>query len=305
MNNVGRIASKNWLSLVLIFLFTFSVSLVGARFVRSILVGNSNNSVAETKDAEEETTTYNGKPDAIRLQGIVNSWIAETDGRVGLAIYDLDRDEIAANYNPDESFAVGNIYQLALAYDGYRRIDTGLEKSETNIGYEINYGDCLNLMVRDSHDTCANVFLTNDERAASLSDLYTKLEMAETTDFGQVSTPNDLVKLLKQIWKHEDLSLLSWAKLQDSMLEQAEPTNDIDWRQGLPSGFSTARVYSKASGELSELGGWTTYGDLALVDFVKSGRRFAIVVLGENGADPSDFSRLGTLIEGKVLEEQQ
>ena len=41
MNNVGRTASKNWLSLVLIFFFTFSVSLVGARFVRSILVGNN------------------------------------------------------------------------------------------------------------------------------------------------------------------------------------------------------------------------------------------------------------------------
>lgn len=302
MNNVGRIASKNWLSLVLIFLFTFSVSLVGARFVRSILVGN-NQSVAETKTTNEDTPTPPVNiANAVKLQPIVNSWILETNNKVGVVIFDLDRNETVASHNPDEIFPTYGVNQLALTYDGYRRLDAGLEKADTNIGYEINYNDCLNLMLRESNDTCANLFLSNSERNESLINFYANLEIANTDN--NAFTANDLSKLLQHIWKHEDLSLISWAKLQDSMLNQTANDSTVDWRQGLPSGFSTARVYSKASGEMDSNGNWITYSDLALVDFVKLNRHFAVVVIGENINDLSSFSRLGTLIEGKVLEEK-
>jgi len=304
MNNVGRTASKNWLSLILIFLFTFSVSLVGARFVRSILVGD-NRSIAETKPEPDETqnTLQQKTPDAIKLQPLVDSWVAELGYEVGLVVYDLDRGEVAANHNPDNAFSTSDLYQLIFAYDGYRRLDVGLERADSNIGYELNYGDCLDIMASSStSEICATAFLTDGYRSESALNLMNNIGMTGSSDFGQVSTASDLILFLQHIWQHDDLSLDSWAKLQASMLE---PTgeNEVDWKQGLPSGFSTARVYSKASGTQTEFGTWEKYSDIALVDFVKQGRHFAVVVLGAEGTDPHDFSRLGTLIEGKVIEE--
>lgn len=304
MNNVGRTASKNWLSLVLIFFFTFSVSLVGARFVRSILVGN--NSVAETKDDsdnDDQGTPQQAIPSVIKLQPIIDSWITEIDNRVGLVVYDLDRDEIAASYNSDTAFLIGDLYQLIFAYDGYRRLDVGLERADSNIGYELNYSDCLNIMASTSaSETCATAFLADGYRSESAQSLINNIGMTGSSDFGQATTPNDLALFLQHVWQHDDLSLDSWAKLQASMLDLPEGS-EIDWKQGLPSGFSTARVYSKASGTENDLGTWENYADIALIDFVRQNRHFAVVVLGENDVDPSDFSRLGTLIEGKVIEE--
>lgn len=305
MNNVGRTASKNWLSLILIFLFTFSVSLVGARFVRSILVGN-NNSVAETNtesDDKTQNTPQQQAPDAIKLQALVDSWVNELDYTVGLVVYDLDRGEVTASYRPDMQFSTSDLYQLIFAYDGYRRLDVGLERADSNIGYELNYSDCLNIMVSTSaSEVCATAFLADNYRSESALNLMNSIGMAQSPDFGQVSTANDWTLFLQHVWQHDDLSLNSWARLQASMLEPTKD-NELDWKQGLPSGFSTARVYSKASGTKTELGAWENYSDVALVDFVKQGRHFAVVVLGADGTDPSDFSRLGTLIEGKVIEE--
>lgn len=303
MSNVSRTASKNWLSLVLIFLFTFSVSLAGGRFVRSILVGNS---VAETQedadvDVEQESSPRIA-PTAIDLQPIVDSWVASTSGRVGIIVYDLDRGEIAASYGSDATFSTDDIRGLILAYDGYRQIDNGIENADTVIINGLTYSNCLDMMVRENHTACIETLLESPVRAERITNLLSSLDMTQTTDFGQATTATDLALLLRHVWEHNDLSLSSWAKLQDSMLDQPA-TDDIDWRQGLPSGFSTARVYDKASGTQSALRNWGSYSDLALVDFVKHDRHFAVVVLSENLTDLNSISRLGTLIEGKVIEE--
>lgn len=303
MDNVGRTASKNWLSLILIFLFTFSVSLVGARFVRSILVGKTSAETKETSEDTESESTPRIAPAAIELQSIVNSWIPTVDGRVGLIIYDLDRDELSASYNPDESFATSDLYQLILAYDGYRQIDTGIEKSDTELAPDLDYNTCLDLMVRESNAICAEAITTDNLRSERITNLITSLGMSQTKNFGQTTTPDDLALFLKHLWQHNDLSLASWAKFQGSLLEPSN-TDGIDWRQGLPNGFSTGRVYSKASGTMDTAGNWQTYADLALVDFVKQDRHFAVIVLSESVSDITNFSRLGTLIEGKVIEAQ-
>jgi len=305
MNNVGRTASKNWLSLLLIFLFTFSVSLVGARFVRSILVGRS---AAETPDSlaetKEQTPSETALPAAIELQPIIDSWVATLEAEVGVAVYDLDRSEMTASHNLTKIFPTSNLNQFILAYDGYRQIDAGLQDANAAISGETSYGDCLNLMTRTADTVCTTAILADPEQAAHATNFITGLNMSETTDLGQNSTPNDYILFLQHVWQHPDLSLESWAKLQDSLLDQPGSDDGIDWRQGLPHGFSTARVYDKASGELSLDSSWATYADVALVDFVKTDRHFAIVVFSTNLQDTSEISRLGTLIEGKVLEEQ-
>ena len=136
-----------------------------------------------------------------------------------------------------------------------------------------------------------------------IADFLSELGMTQTAPaFSQTATADDLAIFLKHVWQHDDLNLTSWAQLQDSMLDQPT-TADTDWRQGLPSRFSTARVYSKSSNSVNVSDDSTSYGDLALVDFVKQNRHFAIVVLSENMPNINEFSRLATLIEGKVIEE--
>lgn len=303
MSNVSRTASKNWLSLLLIFLFTFSVSLAGGRFVRSILVGNS---VAETQedtdiDVEQESSPRIA-PAAIDLQPIINSWATGISGHVGVVVYDLDRNEITANYNSEAAFSTNDVRGLILAYDGYRQIDNGTEDADTIVISNLTYSDCLDAIVRENHTTCIEALLEDQTRAEHITEFLSELNMTQTTDFGQTTTATDLALLLRHIWEHDDLSLDSWARLQDSMLNQPA-VDGIDWRQGLPNGFSTARIYDKSSGTQSTLGNWENYSDLALVDFVKHDRHFAVIVLSENLADLSSISRLGTLIEGKVIEE--
>lgn len=303
MNNVSRTASKNWLSLVLIFLFTFSVSLAGGRLVRSILVGNSIAGTGENTDVNvEQESSPRITPAAIDLQPIIDSWAASASSQVGIVIYDLDRDEIAASYNPSTVFQADGVRGLLLAYDGYHQIDSGIKNADTLLVDDTTYGDCLDAMVRTSHPICVETLLDDSAEAERITNLLSQLDMVQTIDFGQTTTAADLALLLRHIWEHSDLSLESWAKLQDSMLDQ--PVADgADWRQGLPSGFSTARVYSKASGTENALGEWENYSDLALVDFVKHDRHFAIIVLSNGLDDISHLGYLGTLIEGKVIEE--
>lgn len=295
MNNVGRTASKNWLSLVLIFLFTFSVSLVGARFVRSILVGNS---LAETKESNEVPSIPDpapAVPDAIELQPILDSWLTNINDEVSVVIYDLDRNEVAASYNSDTVFPTSALNGLILAYNGYRQINIGAETLDS-------YGTCLNDLIQNNDIDCTESILGDPVRSERITEFITSVGMTQTTDFGRQATATDFSKLLQHLWRHEDLSLANWASLQDSMLGQ-QTLDSTDQRQGLPSGFSTARVYSKNGGEIDDTGTWLSYGDLALVEFVKTNRHLAIVVLGENLTDLSNISRLSTLVEGKVIEE--
>lgn len=302
MSNVSRAASKNWLSLVLIFLFTFSVSLVGARFVRSILVGKSAAETPETADNTAQQPIANIPPDTIELQPIIDAWAENLDGRVGVAVYDLDRNELAATYNSSNFFPINDLLGLIVAYDGYRQISLGLENADSPIG-DTTYGDCLDLIVRASSPSCTESILADAAHSKRIADFLSELGMTQTAPaFSQTTTADDLAIFLKHVWQHDDLNLTSWAQLQDSMLDQPT-TADTDWRQGLPSGFSTARVYSKSSNSVNVSDDSTSYGDLALVDFVKQDRHFAIVVLSENMPNINEFSRLATLIEGKVIEE--
>ena len=63
----------------------------------------------------------------IDLQPIVNSWVATTNRQVGLVIYDLDHDRVAADYQPNLIFDIASVYKLFYVYDGYRQIASGVE----------------------------------------------------------------------------------------------------------------------------------------------------------------------------------
>lgn len=313
-----RIITKNWLPLMTTFLIAFSLTLVGAQVFKTI-VRNSQNA-GETKPTDPapdvpvqdqpsspspETTEI---PSFIDLQSLVDSWAEETiagdrNRKIGLMIYDLDNQQIAASYNADNTFSAASIYKLFFAYDGYLQIDQGLRKANelyvnTTDKGRLTYGECLDLIVRESYSPCADPMRDDEATYQRIEDFTESLNLKNTSDGALYSTPADLVEFLRYLYIHKDLSESSWQSLADSMLNQP-PTTD-DWRQGLPAGFNQAKVYNKV-GWLYRQNYWAEYNDAAILEFSNTNRHYAIAVMTEGFPNTRALVTLGNRLEETIL----
>lgn len=252
----------------------------------------------------------------IDLQPTVNAWLKTTSANVGLMVYDLDNERIAASFQPDRVFNVASIYKLFFVYDGYRQIESGTISANsryvTTSGYRADtyaYGECLDLMIRESYNGCADKMRSDKAAYARVVNLIDELNLENTTSAGLSSTATDLTELLKLYYEHPDLSDANWQKLSDSMLNQPatkiDATTTYNWRQGLPSGFSEhAKVYDKVGWEWNEADKvWNTYADAAIVEFPEQNRHYIIVVLtsGLTSRNAAPIANLGTRIEDAVF----
>lgn len=273
--------------------------------------GSNHRGSEETPPGEEGKT-----PAFIDLQPTVNAWLKTTTASVGLMVYDLDNNRVAASYQADRVFNVASIYKLFFVYDGYRQIDTGAIAADapyvTTSDYRAGtytYGECLDLMVRESYNGCANKMRSDRQAFARVQTLIDELNLTKTTNGGLSSTAADLTELLKLFYRHSDLSDASWQKLADSMLNQpptkVDATTTYNWRQGLPSGFSKqVNVYDKVGWAWDEDAKvWQTYADAAIVEFPSLDRHYAVVVLTSNlpGRNPVALASLGTRLEDAIL----
>lgn len=308
-----RIISKNWFRLTLIFVASFGISLALASLVRILIFSKKTNAeysatpVTETENQPSAQTGRDNLPDFIDLQPVIDSWIETLPAttEVGLSIFDLGHERTAAEYDPDATFSNASLYKLFFAYDGYSQVDLGraslsdeIETSESTYRLE----DCLDRIIRISDNVCAETLYDDPERQQRVNDLIRDSALEHTTEAGLYSTPADMITLLRTIWQHSDLSLDSWARLQDSMLDQPLTESGDDPRQGTPSGFTTARVYAK-SGYASDqaTGGWLVYNDAMMIDFVAENRQYALVVMTENLPDTALLRDLSTALEAYVL----
>lgn len=242
----------------------------------------------------------------IDLQSTVTTW-AKTlnhNEKAGVMIYDLNNSRTAAAYNENQVFEVASLYKLLLAYDGYRQIAIGAEKPtdiivrDTDKG-TLNLSQCLDLIIRESYNGCADVMHNDVTRAARVRSLIQNYEMNSTTNLGLSSTAADMVKLLRTYWRHSELTQSLWEQIQDSMLNQ--PATTYDWRQGLPAGFSNAvNVYNKVGWEHEE-GYWKIYADAAILDFVELEHQYIMVVLTSGFKDVKKISELGRMVEETVM----
>jgi hypothetical protein len=83
--------------------------------------------------------------------------------------------------------------------------------------------------------------------------------------------------------------------MMDSFLNQ--PITTYNWRQGLPSGFSRARVYNKVGWDYNPNGGyWNIYHDAAIVEFPEENRHFIVVVM-TNRVPFQKIKEFGMLLE--------
>ncbi len=221
------------------------------------------------------------------LQETIESWVTEANVNAGIEIYDLDNNLILATHNPDMSFEVASLYKLFYAYDGYTQIDANM----INAAEIDNYRHCLNIIIRESDNLCAEKIMAKRSNVNRVLNLIAKLNLTHTTDAVLASSASDITELLKLYYTHPDLSTDSWNQLTDSMLNQTRP----DLRQGLPNGFSTAKVYAKAGFDTK------VYNEAAIIEFPAQNRHFSIVVLTTNLRSYNDLTTLGEHLENTFL----
>ncbi len=309
---MGRTLSKNWLRLLLIFFTAFCITLVGGIAAKTVLHHKTNqtdnSAAAEDKPKPTETIEPVVEPEIIvpefiNLQPVVDQWLATAPGNVGLMIYDLDNDQVAAASNAERIFNTASVYKLFFAYDGYREIDAGRDVGtavlvQTPDKGELTVSTCLDLIIRESYNGCADPLRADPERFARAEALATELQLAHTSSAGLYSTAADLTALMKLYWQHPDLSAESWSAIQDSMLNQ--PATTYNWRQGLPSGFNVAEVYNKVGWNYTG-SYWSIYNDVAFLVFPEQNRHYIMVVLTENFPTYAPIINLGTIVENAIL----
>ncbi len=287
-------------------------------------IGNSTN---PKDDQTTNTERPDDKPQApdnniiteakfIDLQSTVEQWI-NTLGRnekAGVMIYDLNNSRTAASWNADTVFNVASLYKLLFIYDGYKQIAIGADSPDTFIVNtpekgNLNLSQCLDLMMRESYNPCADIISEDPNRISRVNSLIQKLDMQQTSNIGLESTAADITKLLRHYWRHTNLNQNLWQQLTDSMLNQPitydASGKAYDWRQGLPAGFNDqVNVYNKVGWEWNG-SSWNIYADAAIVDFTEFQHYYTIVVLTNDISDAQKITRLGQMIEDTVITQSE
>lgn len=263
----------------------------------------------EATTEEVETTPKVEKTEFINLQSVVDSWAKSSQyGEAAVEIYDLDYNRVAASYRANASMYPRSIYKLFYVYDGYAQIDAGKENASQNYLDGLSIGECLDIMVRQSNNPCAEAMLDDSARLTRVGELIKNLGLANTQSDGLKSSAHDISLLLQHYYRHPDWSASSWQKFRDSALNQA-----YTYRKGLPSGFSLATVYNK-TGFGQGAGNVYVNNDAAFVEFPaldSNGKtdptnpnlhaRHYIMVVMTNESSYTILTRLGKMLEQAIV----
>lgn len=249
-------------------------------------IGESKNNTTEppkiTLDSSSEKQEHPDEPEIefIDFQPIVNEWAESTRGNKSVIIYDADNNDVAASYNPDMSYNTASLYKLFVVYEGYKRINNGdwTENQYLNSAKHTII-ECLDLAIRESNSACAEALWSKIGRSELDRILRDDFAIESTNIEKLISTPEDIAKIMRLYYDHPNITDDNLVNLiKDSFLNQ--PITTYDWRQGLPSGFSRARVYNKVGWEYNpDKKYWNVYHDAAIIEFPDEKRHFIVVVM--------------------------
>lgn len=274
-----------------------------------ILKDNQTNYQSASENAE--ITEENAPPSLINLQPTIDAWIATLDSKAGVMIYDLDNQQIVAEHNSEQIFSTASIYKLFVVYAGYLEIANGNLNPNDILFSSYTVSSCLDLAIRESNSSCAESLQAKIGRT-KIDQYVNEWGMTDTRVSGLQSTPNDVFKIMQKFYEHKELSNETWAIIADSFLNQPPTSNGLcdgpcNWRQGLPSGFSIAKIYNKVGWEhsASSLTLWNVYNDAAIIEFPEqenSPARHYIIVAMVTNTESSKLSELGQSIEQAILD---
>ncbi len=266
---------------------------------------------AEEAPKEEEVaiTPKPEKTEFVNLQSVVDNWANSSEyGEAAVEIFDLDYGRVAASYRANASMYPRSIYKLFYVYDGYAQIDAGRDDPNASYLDGLSLGQCLDIMVSQSNNPCAEKMLEDEPRLARVGNLIRSLGLTNTQPDGLKSSAHDISLLLQHYYRHSDWSASSWQKFRNSALNQA-----WTYRKGLPSGFTLATVYNK-TGFGQGAGNVYVNNDAAFVEFPaldSNGNsdpsnpnlhaRHYIMVVMTNQSSHTILTRLGKMLEQAIV----
>lgn len=276
------ISRRKTLSKILIFV-CFVCLIVGAIFLFLMII-NAGNDVAPVEILNDDRTPQEPQaaedrlPDAVNFQPVIDEWTQSVNGNKSVAIYDLERDEMAASYNLSENYNTASLYKLFVVYEGYRLVQSGEWQADAlagSTGYSIL--ECLDLSIRESYSPCAETLWAEIGHDKLDEIIESDFEIHDSSISTLTSNASDITKMMKIFYEHTDITDDELIKtMKDSFLNQ--PATTYNWRQGLPSGFQSANVYNKVGWDYNPAGYWNVYHDAAIVEF-SDGRHFVVVVM--------------------------
>ena len=219
-------------------------------------------------------------PDPVNFQPVIDQFVNSTTGNRSVIVYDVERDELAGEYNTAESYNTASLYKLFVVYEGYRRIQNGVWDPNSTIGYTGNtLLQCLDRAIRESYSPCAESLWAMIGHAELDAIIKTDFNILGSNISNLTSNANDILAIMKIFYNHTEITdenLINTMK--DSFLNQ--PPTTYNWRQGLPTGFSRANVYNKVGWDYNVNGGyWNIYHDAAIIEFPETNRHFIVVVM--------------------------
>ncbi len=248
------------------------------------------------------------QPEFIDLTPIINDWLESySHGQVSIAIYDFDHDRLAGTYNADRKMLPASLYKLFYVYDGYTEISAGRDDPNQPYLGSLTLGQCLDKMIRESHNPCAEAMLEDSPRAKRVANLIKTENMTNTIPTALQTSAQDVLKLLQMYYVHTNWSAESWQTFRDSAINQP-PTSAGDFRSGLPSGFKVATVLNKV-GWSSAGGAWDIYNDATLLEFpestdtdgnIISSQHYASVIMTRSTSNFA-IAQFGEMIENAIL----
>ena len=288
------------LLLSLLFVFMFASAFIAAIMVKDMpsnpIEPDPGENISNSTEPEP-TPPEPILPDKIDFQNIIDNWVSTVSGSKSVLIYDLDREELVGDYNPDENYNTASLYKLFVVYDGYMKIQNGEWSADApagRTGHTIL--ECLDLAIRESNSSCAETLWSMIGRDNLEQVISSHYNITNSDIKSLISNPNDILKMMQIFYEHKDITDETLiARMKDSFLVQ--PTTTYNWRQGLPSGFARANVYNKVGWDYNPDGRyWNIYHDTAIVEFPEDGRHYIVVVM-TNKVPFQKITELGRQIE--------
>ena len=253
--------------------------------------------------SEESGGTEEELPDAVDFSISIEPFINSTNGKKSVIIYDLDRQEMAFEFNASEVYNTASLYKLFVVYEGYRRLERGDWNPDVmagSTGHTIV--QCLDLAIRESNSRCAETIWSMIGHKELDDIVKNDFKIDHSMISRLTSSPEDILAIMKLFYYHPDFSSPELVdRMLDSFLNQ--PKTEYDWRQGLPSGFSRAKVYNKVGWDYNPNGRyWNIYHDAAIVEFPEKNRHFIVIAM-TNQVPYQKITELGTNIEKTFYQE--
>ena len=317
-NTSSSLTLRRKLSKVLIFvIIILAIGVFVFSFLRSNFGGNDSDYSTDGNPTDPNPSSNNPNdpptnenlpvkelPPAINFQSIIDSFTKSSSGDKGVIIYDLDRQELAGEYNSSNSFSTASLYKLFVVYEGYKRIESGEWSPDEIAGSTgLTLLQCLDRAIRSSDSPCAEALWKKIGHKELDNILISSYNIQNSTISNLVSTPDDILAIMKLFYYHPDFSSdVLIGQMKDSFLNQPM-VNGYDWRQGLPSGFKHANVYNKVGWDFNPNGGyWNLYHDAAIIEFPEEDRHMIIVVMTSR-VPLKDIIKLGSDIENKFYQD--